>query len=348
MTRNTSFEKVGELARNFVVPLDPTTDLPVSGLTRGSFTVRLWNPLGIDVSGSMAVTVEELEVAGTGIGIYRVTFRPNIVGTWNLVMVHATYLPWGKRAEYRVFDALYYVENEASIVEPFTVLSALGVPQPNVPVTEFVARLWNPSLAEVSATVPVTIRELGGGDYEASYAANATGKWMLALTHPTWFAHGKYGDRRYTSDDTTVIDVVTAIRNLIVADTDMRARLGTYQFTSGVSTPAVFTLDVIPEDSPYPAVIVNRIGGVDLGTRGREGEETLVSIRLYGDKDRRADVLRRTANVLRRLVNRAELTVTDGYRAFRCVADPPSVLSDPDGFPGYVITVRVMQIEGEV
>jgi hypothetical protein len=29
MTRNKRFEKIGELARNYVVPLDPTTDPPV-------------------------------------------------------------------------------------------------------------------------------------------------------------------------------------------------------------------------------------------------------------------------------------------------------------------------------
>jgi hypothetical protein len=191
----------------------------------------------------------------------------------------------------------------------------------------------------------VTLQELGGGTYRARYRANAPGKWLLIPTHPTWFPWGKRNDQRFTSDDTTDIDIVEAVRNLVVADTDMRARLATYEFTTDVPSPAVFTTEVIPENCDYPAVIVNRVGGVDFGTRGREGEDTLLSVRIYGDRSRAQDLLRRAANILRRLLNRAELTVTDGYRAFRCIADPPSAIPDPDGFPGYLITVRVLQLE---
>ena len=338
MRKNTSFEKVGEPAVNFFVAISSTTALPVSGLEQGDFSYELINPLGIDVAATNVPIVAELGSTGT----YTISFIPTMVGDWTLVVKHATHFPSGKRASYRVFDALYYVEDQAELVEDFVVTDSAGVLQTNVPLTEFVATLYDPTLA--LSSVPVTYTNVGGGTYRATYEANVTGKWLLITTHPTYFPFGKRNDQRYTSNDTTVIDVVEAMRNLIVADADMRTRLGAYEFTTDVSTPAVFTTSVIPKNCAYPAVIVHRVGGTDFGTRGREGEDTFVEVRIYGDKDRSQDILRRTSNVLRRLLNRAKLTVTDGYRAFRCVADPPSFVPDPDGFPGYLIAVRVLQI----
>lgn len=341
MRKTTSFEKVGEPAVSFFVPLNPTTKLPVPGLSSGNFSYELWDPNNTDVSNTTDITVIELGSTGT----YWIMFRPTSVGEWSLVVKHPTYMPFGKRGSFRVFDALYYVEDQAELVELFAVVDAAGNPQPNVPLSEFSVQLWNPSRQEVSSSITVTLEELGGGTYRARYSANATGKWLLIVTHPTFFPWGKRNDQRYTSDDTDAIDVVEAMYNLIVADTDMRARLATFEFTDDVATPAVFTTEVIPKNCDYPAVIINRTGGVDFGTRCSEGEDTLVSVRLYGDRDRAHDKLRRTANILKKLLNRAELTVTDGYRAFRCIADPPSAIPDPDGFPGYLITVRVLQLE---
>jgi hypothetical protein len=143
-------------------------------------------------------------------------------------------------------------------------------------------------------------------------------------------------------------DIVEAVRNRILEDTYLTSRLATYEFTTGVASPAVFTTDVVPQDCSNPAVLITRDGGSFYGTRGRKGHESVVIIHVRGDRTRAHDELRRTAFFLRRLLNRAGLEVTDGYRAFRCIADPPATAPDPDGFPGYAITVRVLQLADQV
>lgn len=352
MRKNLSFEKVGEPARNFLVPISPATERPVSGLGLENFTVYLKNPDGIRVYErnptdgvvTNAVPVILTEIGTTG--LYEIKFTPTVVGYWVIVFQHATYFPYGHRAEYRVFDALYYVENQAELEEPFEVTDAAGTLVANVPLTEFVPKLYDPNLVDKTDSVGVVFRNDGNGDYRAFYSADITGKWLLAVTHPTYFPWGKYADQRYTSNDISDIDVVEAIRNLIVDDTDMRARLATFAFTTDADPiPAVFTTFEMPKNCDLPAVQINRIGGVDYGTRGAEGEDTLIDVRLYGDRRRDSDVLRRTAKILRKLVNRANLTLTDGHRAFRCIADPPALTPDEDGFPGYRISVRVLQLE---
>ena len=162
MRKNTSFEKVGEPARNFVVVVSSTTERPVTGLELKHFTVYLRDPDGVAAyqrtpSGGVVrdtVPVTMTELGSTG--VYRVSFVPTSRGTWKLTLIHGTHFTYGKRATYRVFDALYYVANESPLVEPFVVTDAAGNLQTGVPVSEFAALLYNPNLDEVSASVPVT------------------------------------------------------------------------------------------------------------------------------------------------------------------------------------------------
>lgn len=343
MRGNISFEQVNVPIVNHFVAINPVTDLPVSGLTLANFTVVLGNPLGINVVASLPVTIVELGTSGN----YRTTYTPNSVGDWLLTVIHATYFPYGKRGASRVYDALYYAENDPTIVEPFAVTNASNVLVPNLTTANFTYLLYNPNGVEVSATVPVVVTEDEGsdGNYRAKYTANLQGKWLLIVMHATYFPWGKRNDTRYIDGTDDSIGIVEAVRDLIAADATIRARLATYEFTTDVSTVAVFTTDVMPEDAELPAVIINRSGGADFGTRGHEGEDAFVSVRIYANRDRRTDTIRKTAELLKKLLNRAELTVTDGYRAFRCIADPPISAADPDGFPGYLITVRVLLLD---
>ena len=336
-----SWDKIDEPSVDFFTAINSTTKLPVPGIALGTFTRRLKNPLGINVAATIPVTVSEL-----GFGVYKTSFQSNSVGVWVPVVEHPTYFPFGKRADHRVYDALYYVENEPNRVEPFSVAKADGTKVDDLDFDTVTARLWNPSDNEVSATHPVTFRNDGDGDYRAFYTADAPGKWLLALTQATYFPWGKYNDQLYVNAESgDAIGPVEAIRDLLVADSVLRARIETYEFTSGTSTPSVFTTDVMPKDARLPAIIVARAGGADFGTRGWEGSDTLIDVRLYGDRERNTADLRRTAEIMRKLLNRAKLTLTDGQRAFRCIADPPVAAPDPDGFPGYLVAVRVLLLD---
>lgn len=73
----------------------------ITGLTNGSFTKKLYNPIGNEVSGAVTVTASEL-----GEGIYRINFTPNSKGAWSLIVTHPTYFPYGKINDYSCIENL--------------------------------------------------------------------------------------------------------------------------------------------------------------------------------------------------------------------------------------------------
>jgi len=74
---------------NLISGIDTTTEL----------TVRVYNPLNIEVSLVVGIGFIEL-----GDGSYKYLFIPNAVGTWYVIVTHATYFPWGKTDDIQVFS----------------------------------------------------------------------------------------------------------------------------------------------------------------------------------------------------------------------------------------------------
>ncbi|KKL86972.1 hypothetical protein LCGC14_1939370 [marine sediment metagenome] len=93
--------KLNETLIDDFVVVDSSGNL-VPGLVQGNFTIQLYNPSGVEVSGSISVTIIEV-----GDGNYRTSFIPNVIGDWLLVIKHTTYFAAGKRGQYRVFEALF-------------------------------------------------------------------------------------------------------------------------------------------------------------------------------------------------------------------------------------------------
>lgn len=71
----------------------------ITGLITNDFTIELYNPSNTEVSGSISVTITELQN-----GLYRVSFTPNAVGNWYLVVSHITYFPYGKANDYECYE----------------------------------------------------------------------------------------------------------------------------------------------------------------------------------------------------------------------------------------------------
>ena len=72
----------------------------ISGIPPGQFTLYVYNPTGIEVSGSVSGSIVEL-----GSGNYRYVFTPDDEGTWYVTATHPTYFPWGKSDDVQVFNA---------------------------------------------------------------------------------------------------------------------------------------------------------------------------------------------------------------------------------------------------
>ena len=149
--------------------------------------------------------------------------------------------------------------------------------------------------------------------------------------------------------------IAEAIRNVIIADAESRARLATYAFggLSGTTTSggragedaAVFTFVPAPSDARHPFVTVVERKSAPWGTRAQRGAESAVEISLWGDKTGRTDAeLRELAWMIYRAAHRAELRLA-GYEEWGCMAGTPRSRRDADGYPGHVISVRVRALE---
>jgi len=138
------------------------------------------------------------------------------------------------------------------------------------------------------------------------------------------------------------MSIVSAIYTEIIGDSVFTNQLGSYDFGAG-DAPAVFTAEPAPEDSDSPMVVITQIGG-SLGTardRTHRGGEVTIDVKLWGDKGDSEKVLRELADDLWLLLDRADLTIT-GMEFCYCLAEPPRRLSDPQGFPGFLVSCRVL------
>lgn len=82
-------------------------------------------------------------------------------------------------------------KKDTPLVDDFTVLDGSGNPVAGILPASFTVLLYDPTGAEVSGTVAVTITELGGGNYRASFTPTSVGDWLLIIIHSTYFPWGK-------------------------------------------------------------------------------------------------------------------------------------------------------------
>lgn len=90
---------------------------------------------------------------------------------------------------------------DESVTDDFTVLDPGGSPITGLTSGSFGKKLYDSSGTEVSGTIPVTITELGSGNYRASFIPDSVGHWYLVINHPTHFPSGKAGSFQVFVED---------------------------------------------------------------------------------------------------------------------------------------------------
>lgn len=138
--------------------------------------------------------------------------------------------------------------------------------------------------------------------------------------------------------------LLEAIRDALLADSEITDDLATYDFGNSSEDPAIFTTDPIPEGCGHPAIVLTMVGGISWGTRAKEGAEADIDARVYDDKLESTQRIRDIAWRMWKVINRASLTI-DGYEEIGVAAEPPIQAPDPDGFPGLRVTSRVRILE---
>ncbi len=90
--------KVSTLITDDFIVLDSGNNR-ITGIAPEAFTVKLYDPTGSEVSGTVTVTIVELAQ-----GNYRLSFTPTSTGDWKIDIAHATYFPEGQHQNYPVFN----------------------------------------------------------------------------------------------------------------------------------------------------------------------------------------------------------------------------------------------------
>jgi len=135
--------------------------------------------------------------------------------------------------------------------------------------------------------------------------------------------------------------IADPICDLLVADALVTAELAEYE-----GAPAIFDFAPAPIPCPQPLITVEEEGGPPYGTRASRGSRMRATITIWGNKsDSRAN-LRDISLYAWRAVDRQHLTLRPPYYEVGCVADIPRETTDRDGFPGMIINVDVVVLEG--
>ena len=80
---------------------------------------------------------------------------------------------------------------------------------------DFTKKLYSPDGTEKSTTIPVSISELGNGNYRISFTPDVKGNWYLVAYHSTFFPWGKAGNIEVRDND---IDNLSNNINAIAVD----------------------------------------------------------------------------------------------------------------------------------
>ena len=138
--------------------------------------------------------------------------------------------------------------------------------------------------------------------------------------------------------------IAEAIQARLLTRAGVIAALATHEFTTGVPTPAIFTIEPVGEDVEYPAIVIQEAGGPRWGSFESSGGffEADVEVRDQRD-DRSTKSLRDLAQLVWEALDLANLVVP-GYHDVGTYADMPQEQKDDDGFPVFLIPTRTRLI----
>jgi hypothetical protein len=138
------------------------------------------------------------------------------------------------------------------------------------------------------------------------------------------------------------VNVKKGIHDLLAANGFVTSDLAVYDFGSG-DAPAIFTMQIFPERTQYPAIIIRSIDSTVFGTRANRGAEMFIDVSVYGNKGHSDLVLIGIADAVWDALDRQTITVT-GYHNCLLQADAPVETTDGDGFVGHIVRCRVIMV----
>jgi len=135
--------------------------------------------------------------------------------------------------------------------------------------------------------------------------------------------------------------ILQAIQALLSDDATCVSNLAQWDFGDGL-VPAIFVRDPAPEKCGQPLVTLREDGGANgPGVVINSEWQWSGTIMVWGNKDESDATPNVLAWAIARALDRASVTVT-GFETSVLACNAPSGLTDPDGFPGYRLTVAAI------
>jgi len=123
------------------------------------------------------------------------------------------------------------------------------------------------------------------------------------------------------------------IQQFILLNASITSQLATYEFATGVSSPAIF---------------ISSHGGADFGCRGNIGNEFSVDVNVYDDKEQSMKDLDLLSMQLWEYLHRAHfdsIMTVEGYTNWGCIANSPMDVGDTNTFPGRMIRLTARALK---
>jgi len=139
------------------------------------------------------------------------------------------------------------------------------------------------------------------------------------------------------------MNVLKAVRDKILTSTAITSQLAKFKFGT-TPEPAVFTMQLFPTTTEYPAIILRQAASIWGGYRDSHAGTAIIDIGLYANKGYSDAKILDTALKTSILLDRADLDIS-GYTSAVVLADPPRQTFDKEGFIGYVVSLLVYCIK---
>ena len=138
---------------------------------------------------------------------------------------------------------------------------------------------------------------------------------------------------------------ISSLYLLLNATTEITDNVASYSFDTGQpSIPAIFSLNVAPEDAEDPFILLREVAGGSADSfsdRTYRSGFSAIDIVVSGKKRRTSKNLRDLSIEVWTTVNRIRLIDPDDVYEMFCSANYPLFIEGEDGFPNYIVSCSV-------
>lgn len=195
MGDSSSYEKLGTNAYGYVTVVDENA-VRQTGLVIGDFSIELYDPDDVEISGSVSITVSEFQVSGSPTGAYRFTvpIPDGDEGSYTLIITDPE-----NRVHTCVFLAYTFRQGDTGDTTAqmeITIRNLDGSIPSGIVIGDLTVRIYDPDMTEVSGSVSPTLTELADGQFRIAFDIGSgadEGDWFIDIIDATRFPQGQQG-----------------------------------------------------------------------------------------------------------------------------------------------------------